>query len=241
MTVQDDQRERELCRLFNLEWDPAHERSGTDAFFLIKTSLGRYRIEVEVKSTTGGSVSTARDVGMEHVQKWRQMFWVVGYYLKGGQKLTTCICLSPAQLAPWIQNIDEKIRPDYLLAERASKGLTLEDLREVCGAKDAYSIDDARRLHKRQWSVAQYAKASDLLIEGTPMISPEGMLEILRLRARYIAERGATLNNPHIEKGFLSQFLGTEFEVRTDQAAAIRVLARRYIESSVEHPFLRLT
>jgi hypothetical protein len=242
VSVQDDQRERELCRLFNLEWDPAHERSGTDAFFFVDTpASGRFRIDVEVKSTTGGSVSTARDVGIEHVRKWRGMFWVIGYYATGGLKLATCLCLSPAQLAPWIQAIDDKVRPDYILAERSAGNLTLEDLAAVCGSKPAYSIEDAKRLHKRQWSAEQYAKAPDIVVAGKPMISAQGMLAILRLRAKYISERGATLNNPHIEKGFLSQFLATEFEVRTDQAASIRNLARKYIESDAAHPFERAT
>jgi hypothetical protein len=241
VTVQDDQRERELCRLFNLDWDPAHERSGTDAFFLVDTTSGRFRVNVEVKSTTGRSISTARDVGLEHVWKWRRMFWVIGYYSKGGLKLTTCLCLSPEQVDPWIQAIDDKIRPDFLLAERASRNLTIEDLGAVCGFKTAYTVEDAKRLHKRQWTVEQYANASDIERHGKPMISPQSMLEILRLRAIYISQRGATLNNPHIEKSFLSRFLNTESEVRTDQAAAIRALARRYLESGAVHPFERVT
>lgn len=223
--------------MFNLEWDPAHERSGTDAYFYVDTASGRFTVTVEVKSTTGGSVSTARDVGMNHVQKWRSMFWVIGYYSKGGLKLSTCLCLSPAQMAPWIQGIDDKIRPDYILAERASRNLNSEDLAAVCGAKSAYTIADARELHKRQWTAAQFTIAADLVVNGTLMISPQRMLEILKLRAQYIAERGATLNNPHIEKGFLSRFLNTESEVRTDQAAAIRILARSYIEATPAHPY----
>jgi hypothetical protein len=237
MSVQDDQRERELCRLFNLEWDPAHERSGTDAYFDVDTGRGRCRVDVEVKSTTGRSVSTARDVGLDHVRKWRSMFWVIGYYAPGGAKLQTCLCLSPAQLAPWIQAVDDKIRPDYILAERASRNLTIEDLATVCGEKSAYSVADARLLHKRQWTAEQYRAAPDVRVNGVEMISPARMLEILKLRAKYIAERGATLNNPHIERGFLSQYLGSDSEVRTDQAAAIRTLARRYIESTEGHPF----
>lgn len=31
MTVQDDERERELVGLFNLNWDAAHQRHGVDA------------------------------------------------------------------------------------------------------------------------------------------------------------------------------------------------------------------
>lgn len=34
--------------------------------------------------------------------------------------------------------------------------------------------------------------------------SPKRMLEILRLRARYLLDRGSTLNNPHIPKRFFA-------------------------------------
>lgn len=81
MTVQDNERERELVRLFNLQWDAAHQRSGVDAFLDVQTSKGKFRFEVEVKSSTGGTVSTARDVGMDHIQKWRRKknfcYWVL--------------------------------------------------------------------------------------------------------------------------------------------------------------------
>lgn len=54
MTVQDDQRERELTLLFNLTFDYERERAGTDAHLEIDGQT----IPFELKSSTTGSVST---------------------------------------------------------------------------------------------------------------------------------------------------------------------------------------
>ncbi len=86
MPVQDDERERELVRMFNLDWDPAHQRAGVDAMLHIDVDRQMYRFEVEVKSSTGSTVSTARDVGMEHIQKWRRKLFVVGFYSKEARR-----------------------------------------------------------------------------------------------------------------------------------------------------------
>ena len=50
MPVQDDERERELVRMFNLDWDPAHQRGGVDATLDIDVDGRSCRFEVEVKS-----------------------------------------------------------------------------------------------------------------------------------------------------------------------------------------------
>ena len=47
----------------------------------------RYAVPVELKSTTVGSVSTARDVGPEHIAKWRSRVWLVGFYDSDGVTL----------------------------------------------------------------------------------------------------------------------------------------------------------
>lgn len=242
MPVQDDERERELVRLFNLVWDPLHERSGTDAYLDLAVDGSRYRIEVEVKSTTGDTVSTARDVGLEHIAKWRSKFFVIGYYTKDARRpeLRYALCLSPADMEPWIASIEDKIRADFELAARAERHLTMEDLHAICGEKKAYSVADAKRLHKNQWSRVQYLEACDTEIGRSKAISPLRMLQILRLRLKYIAERGATLNNPHITKTHLSRFVGTDRLVTEDQAASIRRLAAAYVSGSPGHPFHRL-
>jgi hypothetical protein len=237
MTVQDDQREKELCRLFNLEWDVSHARGGSDANFDVQVGRKTFRIDVEVKSTTSDTVSTARDVGLEHIAKWRTKFWVIGFYkthLRGPQ-LQHCICLSPADLEPWIAELEGKIKPDYELARRSSRSLTLDDLDAICGSKSAYDVADAKRLHKSQWSIEEYRDAQDVVVGRQKKISREKMLEILRLRAQYIAERGATLNNPHIGKKFLDGF--RDAALKSNQATSIRKLAAKYISGCKDHPF----
>ena len=93
MTVQDDERERELVRIFNLAWDPGHQRAGVDALLSLTIDGQACQFEVEVKSTTGTTVSTARDVGMTHIQKWRTKLFVIGFYSKKARRpeLQRCI------------------------------------------------------------------------------------------------------------------------------------------------------
>ena len=241
MPVQDDERERELARLFNLNWEAAHARGGEDAELEVDAGGGmRFRFSVEVKSTTGGTVSTARDVGLEHIGKWRRKLFVIGFYLPGGRRpeLTKSLCLTPVDMEPWIVSIERKVVPDFKIAELASRRLTLADLFDVCGKQVEYSIEDAKRLLKQQWSAEQYKAARDSRLGRRLCISQQRMLEILRLRSKYIAERGATLNNPHITKSHLQAFWGTDREipVRGDSSAAIRRIAASFLRTHPGHP-----
>ena len=111
MPVQDDERERELVRMFNLDWDPAHQRAGVDALLNIRVDKKPFQFEVEVKSSTGSTVSTARDVGMDHIQKWRTKLFVIGFYSREARRpeLQHCLCLTPLDMEPWIASIESKI------------------------------------------------------------------------------------------------------------------------------------
>lgn len=238
MPVQDDVRERELVRMFNLVWERSHQRSGVDAHLDFAVGGRQLRIEIEVKSTTGSSVSTARDVGMAHIGKWRHKFFVIGFYTREAQpELRQCLCLTPADMEPWIASIENRIAVDFKLANIATAKLSMQDLFSVVGRKDHYTLQDAKALHKRQWSTAQYRQAQDVEVDHRKLISPSRMLEILQLRLKYIAERGATLNNPHIEKKFLRAFFGTDREVSEGSwAATIRQLAIDFAQANPEHP-----
>lgn len=243
MPVQDDERERELVRVFNLDWDSAHQRGGVDALLDVKIDGKTYQFEVEVKSTTGTTVSTARDVGMDHIQKWRKMFFVVGYYTKEARRpeLKSCLCLTPVDMEPWIASIERKISTDFKIALKASRTLTQVDLFDVCGKKQTYSIEDAKNLHKMQWSNGEYRAALDTVEEGQQRISQAKMLDILQLRAKYIAERGATLNNPHITKTHLATFTGSDREVLDSSwAASIRSIAEDFVRTHPNHPSITL-
>lgn len=228
MTVQDDERERELVRLFNLAWDPAHQRAGVDATLQVDLDGRRHTLEVEVKSTTGDTVSTARDVGMDHIHKWRNKLFVIGFYSRHAKRpeLLRSLCLTPTDMAQWIDGIEAKVAVDFRIAECASSTLTHEQLWAVCGKKVTYSIADARAVLRQQWTAAQYEQACDTKDDaGERGLSAAAMLQVVQARARYIAQRGATLNNPHITKSHLAPFFGTDREVQTEWASRIRVIA----------------
>lgn len=238
MSVQDDERERELVRMFNLAWDPSHQRAGVDAVLDVTLPDGQIRFEVEVKSTTGTTVSTARDVGMEHIQKWRRKLFVIGFYSKEARRpeLQRCLCLTPLDMEPWIASIEKKILIDFKLASCASRRLELDDLFEVCGKQESYSLEDAKRLHKQQWTAEEYGAALDVVVDNEPRVSQTKMLEILSLRSKYIAERGATLNNPHITKAHLDLFTGTSREVPgPNWAETIRQIATTFAQDNPGH------
>lgn len=239
MPVQDDERERELVRMFNLDWDPAHQRAGVDARLDLPVDGRPVRFEVEVKSTTGRTVSTARDVGMEHIRKWRRKLFVIGFYSRDARRpeLLRALCLTPVDMEPWIASVEERIAIDHEIAQRAARRLELEDLFDVCGRRDTYSLDDAKRLHKQQWTAGEYAAAVDTAVGSERRISQRQMLEILRLRSRYIAERGATLNNPHITKAHLDRFAGSAREVAAPNwAMAVRGIAAAFVREFPGHP-----
>lgn len=238
MPVQDDERERELVRMFNLVWDPAHQRAGVDALLDVVVEGRACRFEVEVKSSTGTTVSTARDVGMDHIQKWRRKLFVIGFYSKEARRpeLQHCLCLTPLDMEPWIAAIEEKILIDFKLAMLASRRLELADLFDVCGEQSSYSLKDAKKLHKQQWTSGEYAAAQDIEVNGQRKVSQTGMLEILRLRSKYIAERGATLNNPHITKTHLQTFEGSNRVVTgPNWAAGVRAIAIDFVRANPDH------
>jgi hypothetical protein len=87
-----------------------HNRTGPDAV----DENGRF---YELKSTTRDRVSSARDVGMDHLTKWRQLNWIFG---RGNYKGRTfdfeqIYLLTPAQMEPWFCVMEAKITRDDAL------------------------------------------------------------------------------------------------------------------------------
>ena len=142
--------------------------------------------------------------------------------------MESLLILGPDDMEGWIARIERYIAPDFLIGERAAERLTLEDLHIICGEKPVYSRRDAEALHKRQWPKAKYESEMDV----TAGYSPDRMLEILRLRAKYLNARGATLNNPHIPKRFFSEFRDSEMDAR-EVAIELRQSARHRMHSIV--------
>lgn len=260
MAVQDDERERELVRMFNLHWDPAHQRAGVDAVLDLEVDGRPCRFEIEVKSTTTSSVSTARDVGIEHIKKWRNKFFIIGFYTKDAKRpeLMSSLCLTPDDMEPWIASIEKKISIDFQIASLASKRIQLSDMHEICQTIDpkekntsysieeeksnSYSIAVAKSIHKQQWSAEQYKASLDTVVEGKKKISVERMLRIVQLRAQYIAERGATLNNPHITKSHLAKFWNTDRVVSAPNwAQGVKDIAAAFVKSNPTHPSIGIS
>ena len=121
------------------------------------------------------------------------------------------LTLGPDDMEPWIGRIEKYIAPDFAIGDRLARRLTLEDLHIICGEKTTYSLEDAQSLYKRQWRKTRYTSEMDM--HGGYTLGR--MLDILRLRARYLNARGATLNNPHIPKRFFTAFRDRIVDVRT--------------------------
>jgi hypothetical protein len=196
MVVQDDARERQLIELFKLKRIEGAGRADTDA----ELAVNSVSIPFELKSSTDDSVTTVRDFGPAHVEKWKTKHWLIGFYEKDGVTLKYCVYGSPKKMAPWVKEKEEYIRVDFELARVVPDLITLEILYQVLGKKDVYTVQDATLLHKRQYTTAQYHERRDLP-DG---YSPERMLAILKERCRYLMSRGSTLNNPHVPGSYFA-------------------------------------
>ena len=227
MAVQDDEREVEMREIIGLR--KGDGRSGVDAYMDFAARGLRYCVPIELKSTTVGSVSTARDVGRDHLEKWRSRVWVVGFYGSSGAVLESLLVLGPDDMEPWISRIERYMAPDFMIGERISGKLEMEDLHVICGEKDAYVLEDAQALYKRQWRQGMYTARMDLP-DG---YSPNRMLEILRLRARYLLDRGSTLNNPRIPRTFFAAFADRAASVTLGSSELRRRIRRTIAQTAL--------
>lgn len=126
-------------------------------------------------------------------------------------------------MAPWIEEKWEYVRPDVLLGEHVPDLVTEHMMVEILRNKDIYTLDDARSIHKRQMLMGEYRD----LMDSEDGYTRHRMLEILQSRARYLLERGATLNNPHIPA---PHFDGWE-RTTENHAARLRELVTEALES----------
>lgn len=189
MAFQDDSREKEIRSLFDLSEPENNSRQNSDAVLVLSSS----RIEFELKSTQiGGSITTARDVGFNHLQKWKKKHWLVGVYNKN--QLQYVYYLDPRLLLPWIIEKENYIKLDYSIAQLLHKKIDISDMYKLIGQKTIYSYEEALGVQKNQYKMIEYKEMMDL----DNGYSPEKMLSILQDRAKYLMLRGYTLNNPHI-------------------------------------------
>jgi len=210
---QDDDREEAMRTLFDLYKDDNEGRDGVDAHLDID---GR-RVPFELKTTSKGSVTTVRDFGPDHIEKWKDKHWLIGFFIKGREYYHYG---SPSMMRRWIKSKEEYIKPDFMLAELASQKLSTKDLYRVMEKKAVYSYEDAKGLQKNQYKKEKYIELQDI----DNGYSPERMLEILQDRAKYLVERGSTLNNPHIPFTYFNGWI----EITDNHAQVLRGLVRDY-------------
>ncbi|GAA3609756.1 hypothetical protein GCM10022223_27290 [Kineosporia mesophila] len=226
MAAQDDEREQQMLLMFNLTVPPDRTRSGLDA--VLELDELDYPVEFELKSSTGNSVSTVRDMGPEHLAKWRRLHWLFAFYEKDGRTLKHCYYASPADMLAWFAEKENYIKTDLLFAQQPEALVSSEVVVEVLGDKQSFAMEDAERIMKKQWTKFQYKQNADLP-EGR--YSRDRMVDLLRERCSYVIRRGATLNNPHIPGKYLSERLEP---ITRDHAATLRLSVREYLERRAE-------
>jgi len=116
--IQDDVREDMLKKIFSLK-DSGEGRMGADA---IDDKKRRY----ELKSGSKKMVTTARDVGLHTIKKWREKHWLVGFGKVKQNKFLfdEIFYLSPNDMEPFYQKIENKIQPDLDLLEEIKINLS---------------------------------------------------------------------------------------------------------------------
>jgi hypothetical protein len=225
---QDDIREKEMRMLFNLEQQENRSRHGTDAIL----NIDGEELEFELKSvTTNGGLTTVRDFGPDHIAKWKNKHWLIAVYK--GATLLHCKYGSPAAMAPWIEHKWRYIKTDFELARHVPSLITLETLFSVIGKQEIYSLSDAKKLHKAQYKTSEYIHLMDVFEDQGGKKNPVGytparMLDILKDRAKYVIERGSTLNNPHIPASYYANWE----EITKEHAIRLRQLVRLWIAAN---------
>ena len=187
-------------------------RPGVDALLPLGEGV---EIPFEVKSSDTDSVSTARDVGREHIDKWRNRHWLFGFYERGSRNPPVAvryIYASPRQLEPWIGEQEQYVLPDWQLVRLLPGAADRNILIAVAGHKEKYTLQDAKTILKSQKLEAGEHMTAEMravlrdaglpeprrmttpvyraLMDRVDGFSPDRMLVLLHERARYLLDRG---------------------------------------------------
>ena len=214
---QDDDRENAMRELFGLYKDDNEGRSGIDAFL----NLEGKAVPFELKTTSQGSVTTVRDFGTDHIKKWKDKHWLIGFFLNDNEYYKYG---SPTMMAPWINSKEQYISPDFKLANIVPAKITTEDMYEILGQKESYTYGDAKSIQKMQYKKEKYMRLQDL----ESGYSPTRMLEIIKDRANYLIKRGSTLNNPHIPFSYFQGWV----EITGNHAKQLRSMVKKYFDDA---------
>jgi hypothetical protein len=200
---QDDQREQEQLKIFGLRQEPASSREDNDALIDLP---GENTQKLELKSSTKGSITTARDFGLDHIKNWRNKHILCSFYDPKGNEILWSLLIPNQKLIVWLDEQLDYIKFDLNIIEALVQNVDdafLNGLREaIFSDKQVYPGEIVVSLLKKQMNLEN--KRSFLDVLGT-QISPESLNKAIKERLSYLVSRGITRNNPHIRKSFIQK------------------------------------
>ncbi|RYD66005.1 MAG: hypothetical protein EOP83_06120, partial [Verrucomicrobiaceae bacterium] len=122
---QDNDRELDQIKIFGLIPHPG--RLGHDA-----TCARGYKYELKTTTKSSGGTSTARDLGPNKINEWRNYYWIItrGKKVKGKPfEGLRHFFLAPCHMEAWYAKLEEGFASDIALSNRI-KTLCTSDLDE---------------------------------------------------------------------------------------------------------------
>jgi len=209
---QDDQREQEQLKIFGLRQEPASSREDNDAVIDL---LGKNTQKLELKSSTKGSITTARDFGLEHIKNWRSKHILCSFYDPKGNEILWSLLIPNQKLQIWLNEQLDYIKLDLSIIEALVQNVDdsfLNGLREVIFSdRPVYPGEIIDSLLKQQMN--SESKKNFLDVHGA-QISPESLNIAIKERLSYLVSRGITRNNPHIGKLFIQNVVKEDPDLR---------------------------
>lgn len=239
------QREEALANIFSLLLGT--RRQGIDATLTLRDGL---QVDFELKSTEGDSVTSARDLDLKLIEKWRAAHWLIGSFSPGNLTRPNSVFYgSPEQMRAWLDEQCLYIAPDIKIAQLAlSLVKSQRQLAQVLGRKSWYPKETAKLLLKRQKFLnaddgkpaeGSYVDRMNFPAKGLGAkgFTPDVMIGLVRERLTYLLWRGISRNNPHISASYLktlTPIAKSDYNAAALQALVVEALdkARRTEEAT---------
>lgn len=194
--IQDNIRENELIRLFKLT-KTNQNRIGIDAKLKLKNKLYNF----EIKSTTTNRITTASPLTLDHINKWRNVHWIVGIYNENA-KLDFCYYGSPNDMKDWLDYWENDIKRGLFISDMLVDRIDYDMIDNIFGKKDYYSYNEAKFVFKNLYSKKEY----ELLMEKPNYFNKNTMLEMFKQHNKTYLYRGSNINNPKIENKYFKNW-----------------------------------
>lgn len=215
--IQDNERENELIDLFKLK-KASKTRTGIDA----KLRVQFQDHEIELKSTTVGDVSTARNLHLDHIAKWRHQHWIIGVYNKD-VTLSHCYYGSPEDMTEWLDYWEADIKRGLSISDMLIDRIDMDMVVSLFGDSDVYSYEDAKYVYKGLYTKDEYNSLKDCE-DG---YYPDTMLKMFKEHNKSYLYRGSSRNNPKITKTYYEKWK----RIDVNHSREIRKILKEYTKN----------